>query len=805
MPRLSTKRKIALGYLLLTILLIAAIGYIYTEMRSLTRADGSDAILSQRRRTTNEIINQLNRTEIIGQSLSTGRIGEYTTYKEAMLKAAEAVDSLRTLLSDSLQLMRLDTVSILLIEKERNMRNLLYLIRQSDTDALYQQQIEALINEQDSLLNLSHVRRKVVTRTQSYTVQQKPKSFFKRLGEVFAPSKKDTALVNDTIREEYTDTIAESYNPTDTIVTLLKDVQSRVADTQQQQQRKLNNRIRKLHLNSLELNQKVHQLLATIEAEGQAILHRQQAERESIRQHSANIVTGIAITSVLLVIVFLIIISRDITRSNHYRKELEKAKQRAEDLLAAREKLMLTITHDIKAPVGSILGYTDLMERITQEERQRFYLNNMQSSANHLLRLVNSLLDFHRLDADKMDVNPVAFNPHQLFDTLFFSYQPIAENQQLELRYECDKQLDGSFNGDPFRIRQITENLLSNALKFTSKGHVVLQASWKENSLHLIVSDTGCGISSEEQAQIFQEFTRLKNAQGAEGFGLGLAITQKLVHLLKGNIRLTSEQGKGSRFEVCLPLEKLSDEISDAHHPKSSKDITNVPKLRILLTDDDRLQLQLTTAMLEHPNLTVTACHHPDEVIKHLQESPYDLLLTDIQMPGMNGFDLLKAVRKVNQEIPVIALTARNDMDEAQFRSHGFAGCLNKPFTQKELMQLLSAVCKRPSFDFSSLTDFSMDDAEASAEIMRTFIDETQKKKEKLQQSLTQKDMNTATGIAHQLLPLFKMLNAESCLSDLLWLEERRNETSFSEESERHIRRVLEETERIIEEAQRLH
>ena len=209
--------------------------------------------------------------------------------------------------------------------------------------------------------------------------------------------------------------------------------------------------------------------------------------------------------------------------------------------------------------------------------------------------------------------------------------------------------------------------------------------------------------------------------------------------------------------------------------------------------------------MLEHPNLTVTACHHPDEVIKHLQESPYDLLLTDIQMPGMNGFDLLKAVRKVNQEIPVIALTARNDMDEAQFRSHGFAGCLNKPFTQKELMQLLSAVCKRPSFDFSSLTDFSMDDAEASAEIMRTFIDETQKKKEKLQQSLTQKDMNTATGIAHQLLPLFKMLNAETCLPSLLWLEERRNETHFSEDTEEHIRRILEATERMIKEAQRLH
>ena len=349
MPRLSTQLKIALGYLLLTILLIATIGYIYTEMHSLTRADESDTILSQRRRTTNEITNQLNQAEIIGQSLSIGQLSQYTAYKEAMMKAGEAIDSLRNQLKDSIQLARLDSVSSLLMEKEKNMRNLLVTIRQSDTDALYQQHIEALISEQDSLLNLPYVRRKVVTHTQSYTVRQKPKSFFRRLGEVFAPSKKDSTLVNDTIQEEYIDSIAESYSPADTIATLLKNVQTRVADTQQQQMRTLNNRMQELRLNSLELNHKVHQLLSTIEDEDQAMLRHQQAERENIRQHSTRIVAGIAIASILLAIVFWMIISRDITRSNHYRRELEKAKLRAEDLLAAREKLMLTITHDIKA------------------------------------------------------------------------------------------------------------------------------------------------------------------------------------------------------------------------------------------------------------------------------------------------------------------------------------------------------------------------------------------------------------------------------------------------------------------------
>ena len=799
MPHFSTQLKIALGYLLLTILLIATIGYIYTEMHSLTRADESDTILSQRRRTTNEITNQLNQAEIIGQSLSIGQLSQYTAYKEAMMKAGEAIDSLRNQLKDSIQLARLDSVSSLLMEKEKNMRNLLVTIRQSDTDALYQQHIEALISEQDSLLNLPYVRRKVVTHTQSYTVRQKPKSFFRRLGEVFAPSKKDSTLVNDTIQEEYIDSIAESYSPADTIATLLKNVQTRVADTQQQQMRTLNNRMQELRLNSLELNHKVHQLLSTIEDEDQAMLRRQQAERENIRQHSTRIVAGIAIASILLAIVFWMIISRDITRSNHYRRELEKAKLRAEDLLAAREKLMLTITHDIKAPVGSILGYTDLLERITTEERQHFYLNNMQSSANHLLQLVNSLLDYHRLDADKMEIHPVSFNPHQLFEEITTSYRPMAETKHLKLHFECDKALDATFIGDPFRIRQITENLLSNALKFTPEGHITLDVSWGENVLTFAVSDTGRGISSEEQTKIFQEFTRLKNAQGEEGFGLGLAITQKLVHLLKGEIRLTSESGKGSRFEVALPLEKTSSIPATEENTS-----TGISPLRLLLIDDDRLQLQLTTTMLEHLNLSVTCCHHPDEVFKHLQESHFDLLLTDIQMPAMNGFDLLKTIRQTDKEIPVIALTARSDMDDAHFRTHGFAGCLHKPFTQKELLEIIATACPQATpFDFTSLTAFSMDDPEAANEIMCTFIDETQKKRETLARALKEKDMPSATAIAHQLLPLFRMLKAERCLPDLLWLEERREETDFPSEAEEKIRKVLVETGRMIEAAKK--
>ncbi len=364
LPNRSTKLKVAFGYILLTALLFISIGYIYQEMKSLSGTGDDEAILSQRRHVTNQIIGQLYQAEVIGQSLSTGQIEQYYRYQRAMKQATTALDSLRTLLTDSIQLARLDTVGMLFMDKERNMRNLLKAIQDGGTDILYKQHIDELIAQQDSLLSLPHVRKKVITHTNSYIIRKKPKSFFKRLGEVFSPGKADSTQVNNVIQEEYTDTLTEAYSPADTVVTMLKNIQSRVTDTQQERMEMVNRRTQSLRLSGLKLSQKVNQLLSTIEEEEQALAQNKHIQEEYIRQSSIRTVAGIAIVAVVLAIFFLVLIWRDITRSNHYRRELEKAKRRAEDLLAAREKLMLTITHDIKAPVGSILGYTDLLERM---------------------------------------------------------------------------------------------------------------------------------------------------------------------------------------------------------------------------------------------------------------------------------------------------------------------------------------------------------------------------------------------------------------------------------------------------------
>ena len=816
----STQVKVIVGYILLTLLLIFAVSYIYKEMKKLTNSGNYETELNIRRKATNQVVSQLYQAEIIGQSLSIGQIQNFPQYKKAMNGIAKSIYDLKELLNDSLQINRLDTVSDLLIEKEQNMRNLLKVIQESNTDLLYKQNMEKIIEEQDSLLNEQRVQRKVIIHQNSYTVKKKPRGFLKRVADVFSGGKPDTTTVTNTRQELLTDTLLQAYNPADTVVTILRNIQTKVSDSQSQIGQVLQRRISKLQSNGRELSNKVNLILNTFEQEEQLYTQQKIVQEKQIRRNSARTISSIAIAAIVLVILFLFFIERDITRSNHYRMELEKAKRRAEDLLVAREKMMLTITHDIKAPVGSILGYIDLLSRLLVDERQRFYLNNMQSSASHLLNLVKSLLDFHRLDSHKMEISHVPFNPKQLFDTIYTSFEPLAAKKQLTLHYESDEELNYLYMGDPFRIRQIAENLVSNALKFTRQGSITLHTELKNNRLCFAVTDTGSGISAEEQKRLFQEFTRLHNAQGEEGFGLGLAITQKLIKLLDGEIQLESETGKGSSFKVSIPLPVARETKVSSPESPQAKPVTWERNINLLLIDDDRIQLNLTADMLHQPGLKVTCCEHPEELFKLLESQSYDMLLTDIQMPAMNGFDLLETIRSLSAPqaklIPIIALTARSDMDEQQFLDRGFAGCLHKPFTLNEIItkinHILSAdiqaeapkpLCKKANgaLHFEALTAFSEDDPDAAQEIMRTFITETEKNREHLLLHLQSGEMKEIKALAHKLLPLFTLLGAQTCQEPLTWLERSAPEEVTNEVTEK-VNLVANEIKDIIKQAE---
>ena len=767
--------------------------------------------------------------------------------------------------SDDQQSLMTDSLLVLLREKDKNTIQMLRVLSEANDSLLSAREIEEIIAEQDSVVTQQRVQHRIITTRDSLITKPKKKGFFKRLAEAFVPSKQDTAVLVNTSLEVATDTILEAYNPTDSLHQKI-----RMASEQKRAQKKTTIRRRNVQFRRLDtqLTARIDSLVKEYELN---VMQRAQmdAEKEQyVRQRSARIIGGIAVGAVLLSIFFLIIIWRDITRSNRYRRELEEANRRAEELLNAREKLMLAITHDFqlclnknelfkweeirKRHEDSGFGYTDLLARLTNDERQRFYLDNMKSSSQHLLKLVSDLLDFHRLDLNKAEVNRVTFNPSQLFEEIRTSFEPLTAAKGLVLEYKIESELDGRFISDPLRIRQIVNNLLSNAVKFTSKGGITLAVSYSSSRLRVAVTDTGKGMAAEDRERIFQEFTRLPGAQGEEGFGLGLSIVHKLVVLLEGTIDVQSTLGEGSTFTVILPLfpvgkavgfdkdrkKNQSPSVTEADHIDREQ-MVNSP-MNILLIDDDRIQLTLTAAMLEQQGIHATCCEQLDELTEHLRERRFDVLLTDVQMPAINGFDLLKLLRASNipqaKTIPVIAVTARSDMDAAEFIEHGFSGCLHKPFTVAELLiQLkgesgklkvseelktesgepkvtmqedcaanfqLSTFNFQLNLDFRALTAFSEDDPEAARSILSSFVEETEKNIDQMEAGLKEEDTDRIAGMAHKLLPLLTMIKAMEILPLLSWLESRRNE-KFSDEVKQKTKEVLPLLRQVVDEARK--
>jgi len=746
--------------------------------------------------------------------------------------------------SDNSDILRTDSLIALLREKDANTVRLLRTLSEANDSMISARDVEQIIAEQDTIITQQRVQRRVIARRDTVLTQPKKKGFFRRLGEVFVPPKKDTAVQVQTSLEVATDTILDAYNPADSLHEKLRTVARQKKATSNVVQR----RKRTLQRLDIALTARIDSLLKGYEQET-LLRAREEAEfQKAVRHRSATIISGIAAGAVVLSVIFLVMIWRDITRSNRYRSQLEEANRFAEELLASREKLMLAITHDFKAPLGSIMGYADLLSRLTVDERQRFYLDNMKTSSEHLLKLVTDLLDFHRLDLKKAEINRVTFHPARLLEEIYVSFEPLTSAKGLSLRCDIDPELKGAFISDPLRLRQIINNLLSNAVKFTAEGGITLAAcfvpkgdpAFPGNHLKVSVVDTGKGMEPGDRERIFQEFTRLPGAQGEEGFGLGLSIVRMLVQLLEGRIDVDSEPGKGSTFTLQVPLypvgERITEHTDDADCTDENENpcpsvcsVSSVapPSLHIILIDDDRIQLTLTAAMLQQSGITSVTCLQLDELLEALRTDTFDALLTDVQMPAINGFDLLNLLRASNipqaKTIPVIAVTARSDMQREEFLNHGFSGCLHKPFTVVELVREVEggggevensvqadAVAvsddhaANSQLSFEALTAFSGDDADAAKSILESFVTETRLNAGRLHEAAETGDTDGVAAMGHKMLPLFTLLRADGLVALLQELEASRG-LPFSEEIKEKAVAALAQIEDVVVQAEELY
>lgn len=662
-----------------------------------------------------------------------------------------------------------------------------------------------------------------IVQTDTVSVPRAKRRFFRRLADLFSPPREETAVVISR-SEIVVDTVpapAPEMRPDalrDTIAIVLRALQDSVTSERLYiYDEAWREGLRLRYSNDL-INAKIYRLIMDFEEEETDYLMRRIDENEAIRSRSSRMLGWVAAGAVVLMLLFVAVLWRDINRGNRYRRALERANRDNEALLAAREQLMLAITHDIKAPLGSVMGYIDLLSRLTTDKRQTLYLQNMRSSSEHLLALVNSLLDFYRLDVNKMEVDSVVFNPSQLFETIRAGFAAAADAKGLDLRLETGPGAAREATGDAFRIRQIADNLISNALKFTDEGSVTLRADVADGWLTFSVRDTGRGIGPEERERIFAEFVRLRSAQGVDGFGLGLSIVDRLVKLLGGTIALDSEPGRGSRFIVRIPVGEAP-EPDPAPVPAEASEAVSDEELRVLLVDDDRLQLEMVAAMCRRAGFSVECCPYPEYAAKLISEGHFDLVVTDIQMPAFDGFRVLAAIREVNPSLPVVAVSARGEMSPEDFAARGVTACLRKPFSYGELTATIRRVCgggRQPlqgpeapdtgqagpeGVRFDALTAYAGDDAEAARSILASFAEQTAANCASLERALAAGDWATVRAFAHKMLPIFTMLGAAAVASVL-----RRAEGAgdpFPEALSADLAAAGDEIRRIVAEAER--
>lgn len=789
--------KVIIGYILLIIIAVCSVAYIYTIVEQVAEEDDSTSLPRQKTYFVTNTLSLLYESEALGQLLGMPE-NEFHHYNRCLDKAHRNMDTLRTLVTDSIQLLKIDTIDFLLKQKRWNTRRLLETWKESNAERLYAENIEKIIAVQDTTVEEVEIQERIEVKQDTVVVPRQKRGFFKRLAEVFVPSQTDTSIVVNATRQVVTDTLVNTYNPSDTIVSVLKSIQDSVADQRQQLSNLLGQRAANLRYNNSIVTSRINQLLRDIEEEEMEVSLDRMLKKQELLRNTSHLIAGIAIVSVIVVILFLFFIIRDISRSKYYRMQLEEAKKYTENLLHSREKLILTISHDIRAPLSSIIGYIELLLRRHPDERQQYFLENMKASSDHILSLVNDLLDFQRLETGEMEIHDhIPFRVAILFREIYTSFKPLAQKKGLE--FDLDEETDRPecvFVGDPMRLRQVVGNLLSNAIKFTEEGRVVMTVRVNSSGslpgndasspflLKVVVSDSGPGIAEAEQEKIFGEFTRLSGTEETEGFGLGLSITRKLISLMRGSLSLQSQIGKGSEFTVTLPLRLSENQAAvkplETSEVKADLACFQGKEVYCLLVDDDPLQLALTEELLKQSHVQVVCCTNPHTVLDQLKQKVFNAVITDIQMPGMDGYHLLRLIRHSGlpgtDTLPVIALSASVAKEHEHYLEAGFTAFLNKPFTAVQLISLLNQLLTihlevKASLNFQSLTAFAGEDRAASLSILRTFTEETGKSIALLQQALEQGDRREAARISHKLIPLFTMLGANALVQHLRILE----------------------------------
>ena len=724
----SIKNLISLGYLLMALLVIGIMYIWYKEWCDLEKLEVQNRHIDTFRQESHEIFVLLIELSLSGETVLEWEYADLEHYHYQRM----AMDSMLCRFKTIYPTERIDSVRYLLEDKERQMRQIVQVL------------------EQQQAINDKIIRQVPIIVQKSVQEQpQKPK----RKGFLGIFGKK------------------EKPKPTVT-TTMLRSLDRDMIAEQRAQSRRLSEHTDNLAARNAELNRQLQGLIIQIDEKVQADLQKREAEITAMREQSFMQIGSLTGFVFLLLVISYIIIHRNANRIKRYKQkttdligQLQQSVEQNEALIASRKKAVHTITHELRTPLTAIIGYTALMEKVNDADKKEQYVRNIRQSSERMREMLNTLLSFFRLDNGKEQPNFSPCRISAITHILETEFMPIAMNKGLALN--VTNRTNAVVLTDKERILQIGNNLSSNAIKFTDSGDVSLTTDYDNGILKITVEDTGTGMTEEEQQRVFGAFGRLANAAAKDGFGLGLSIVQRIVAMLGGTIRLESEKGKGSRFTVEIPMQtagELPERINQTqiHHDRTFHDVIAI--------DNDEVLLLMLKEMYAQEGIHCDTCTDAAELMEMIRRKEYCLLLTDLNMPDINGFELLELLRASNvgdsRTIPVVVTTASGSCSKEELIERGFAGCLFKPFSILELMEISDKCAikgnRNEKPDFTSLLSYGNE-----AVMLDKLITETEKEMQAIRDAERRKDLQELAALTHHLRSSWEILRADQPLRKL--------------------------------------
>lgn len=787
----STRIKILVGYALLAIVLLSATWMIYDNTRSLTAVNNASERLMARRDIVDTLVFSMLETANAERSILLGDASEWQRFDHAISNSTEKARQLRPLISDSLKRQRLDTLVILLKAKRQNTMLVMAELGKDSRDIFYSNKMKALHSGRDSVVIHPRTAEQHDQRETVYEIVKTKKGFFRRLGDAFRRQHTDTVGMTRVQKRATADTVNHRVDIADSVANALAEIQQKQQRESGRQKERIAGRNSELQRVSILLAWRTGQLLEDIQNDEHTALRRVVDKAMNSRRTMIMRIAGLGLLAILSAAILVVYILRDIRRERRDHQRIIEAKAETERIMQQRERLLLTITHDIKAPAASIAGFIDLLAEYVDRPKAIGYLKSIGGSAQHLLQLVSALLDYHQLESGKVEIHEESFSPATLIRECVGGMQPQALEKGLLLESNINVADNMVCRSDAFRIKQIVNNLVSNAIKYTDEGKVTVSTAYMSGRLTIGVDDTGCGMTPEEQQRVFNAFTRLPGAQRKEGVGLGLSIAREIVERLGGSINLVSRKGEGSKFTVVIPMETANgnddkaettidieiDEtaeagagISQSNENRNSGD----KSLRILIVDDDKLQQQLLLEMfarVEGILLDITSTTHACEAIQLAHDIKPDIVFTDIEMPEMNGNEIMKRIRENGMAMKFVAITAHEPSIMPKLRNEGFDACLFKPFSVQTLAATICQITghmvrvKEKQQDStadslrSALLPFTDGDAEAERQIIADICRSIDEYLELLGDA---DNSDSIAKAAHKAMPLLEMIKPGS-------------------------------------------